>query len=156
MSKGTVAQIVTEIITPFLGEKNYELVDVEFVKEGPHRYLRVYVDKEGGVTLDDCQVISTFINQELDKIDPIEENYYLEVSSPGLERSLKKDSDFNKFIGHKIRIKLYQTINGQKIIVGELVDYVDNQITIKNESTEENIIISKDKAASVKLVAEFK
>ena len=156
MSKSTVSKIVTEKITPFLGENNYELVDVEFVKEGPYRYLRVYIDKEGGITLDDCQAVSTFINQELDKIDPIEENYYLEVSSPGVERALKKDSDFNKFKGNKIQVKLYQTINGQKIIIGTLVDYIDKKIVVKSESTGEDIIIPRDKAASIKLVAEFK
>ncbi|MEA3423927.1 MAG: ribosome maturation factor RimP [Bacillota bacterium] len=155
MGKGTVSQIVSEKITPFLEEKNYELVDIEFVKEGPHRYLRVYIDKEGGVSLDDCQAVSTFLNQRLDEIDPIEENYYLEVSSPGIERALKKDSDFIKFKGKKIKIKLYQTINGQKTIIGILVDYVDKQIIVDSEQVENNIVIPRDKAASVKLIAEF-
>ena len=129
--------------------------DIEFVKEGPHRYLRVYIDKEGGVSLDDCQAVSTFLNQKLDEIDPIEENYYLEVSSPGIERTLKKDSDFIKFKGKKIQIKLYQTINGQKIITGTLVDYIDKQIIVDSELVENNIVIPRDKAASVKLIAEF-
>ncbi len=155
MSKGTVAQIVSAKVTPFLEENNYELVDIEFVKEGPHRYLRVYIDKEGGVSLDDCQAVSTFLNQKLDEIDPIEENYYLEVSSPGVERTLKKDSDFTKFKGKKIQIKLYQTINGQKIIIGTLVDYIDKQIIVDSELVENNIVIPRDKAASVKLIAEF-
>lgn len=155
MGKGTVAQIVSAKVTPFLEENNYELVDIEFVKEGPHRYLRVYIDKEGGVSLDDCQAVSTFLNQKLDEIDPIEENYYLEVSSPGIERTLKKDNDFIKFKGKKIQIKLYQTINGQKIITGTLVDYIDKQIIVDNELVENNIVIPRDKAASVKLIAEF-
>lgn len=155
MGKGTVAQIVSEKVTPFLEENNYELVDIEFVKEGPHRYLRVYIDKEGGVSLDDCQAVSTFLNQKLDEMDPIEENYYLEVSSPGVERTLKKDSDFIKYKGEKIQIKLYQTINGQKIIVGTLVDYIDKQIIVDSELIEDNIVIPRDKAASVKLIAEF-
>jgi ribosome maturation factor RimP len=155
MGKGTVAQIVSAKVTPFLEENNYELVDIEFVKEGPHRYLRVYIDKEGGVSLDDCQAVSTFLNQKLDEIDPIEENYYLEVSSPGIERTLKKDSDFIKFKGKKIQIKLYQTINGQKIITGTLVDYIDKQIIVDSELIENNIVIPRDKAASVKLIAEF-
>ncbi len=156
MGKGTVVQIVSGKVKPFLEEKNYELVDIEFVKEGPHRYLRVYIDKEGGVSLDDCQEVSTFLNQKLDEIDPIEENYYLEVSSPGVERILKKDSDFIKFIGKKVQIKLYKTINGQKIVTGTLVDYIDKQIIVEVDLAEDNIVIPKDMAASVKLVAEFK
>ncbi|MBN2260935.1 MAG: ribosome maturation factor RimP [Clostridiales bacterium] len=155
MSKGKVARIVTDVISPFLDENNYELVDVEFVKEGPHRYLRVYIDKDGGVSLDDCQIVSTYLNQELDRLDPIEENYFLEVSSPGIDRPLKNENDFIKFKGSKIQVKLYQTLNGQKIINGILLDYIDQQLIIENEISGEKIVINKDKTASVRLVAEF-
>ena len=155
MSKGTVTQIVTKIITPLLDENKFELVDVEFVKEGPHRYLRVYIDKDGGISLDDCQMVSVFLNAELDRIDPIEENYYLEVSSPGIERLLKKDTDFERFAGKKVQAKLYQTINGQKIIVGELVGLEKNFILIKGDLSGETISIPKEKAAQVKLIAEI-
>ncbi len=155
MSKGTVTQIVTKIITPLLEENEFELVDVEFVKEGPHRYLRVYIDKDGGISLDDCQMVSVFLNAELDRIDPIEENYYLEVSSPGIERLLKKDKDFERFIGKKVQAKLFQTINGQKIIIGELLGLEKNCILIKGDLSGETISIPREKAAQVKLIVEI-
>jgi ribosome maturation factor RimP len=155
MKKGTVAQIVKNLVTPFLDEQEFELVDVEFIKEGPHRYLRLFIDKEGGVSLDDCQLVSVFLNKELDRLDPIEENYYLEVSSPGIERSLKKDTDFERFKGNKVQAKLYKTINGQKIITGELEGLEDNCILIKNEISGDVVSIPKEMAAQVKLIAEI-
>ncbi len=155
MKKGTVAQTVKKLVTPFLDEQAFELVDVEFIKEGPHRYLRLYIDKEDGVSLDDCQLVSAFLNKELDRLDPIEENYYLEVSSPGIERPLKKDSDFERFIGNKVQAKLYKTINGQKIITGELIGLEGNCILIKNEISGDVVSIPKEMAAQVKLIAEI-
>lgn len=155
MSKGTVSQIVTNLVTPFLDEQRFELVDVEFVKEGPHRYLRVFIDKDGGISLDDCQIVSQFLNKELDRLDPIEENYYLEVSSPGIERPLKKPADYERFKGRNVQAKLYKTINGLKVITGELIGLEDHCIMIRNEQTGEIVKVPKDKAAQVKLVADI-
>ena len=155
MKKGTVSQIVENLVAKFLDDQAFELVDVEFVKEGPHRYLRVFIDKEGGISLDDCQLVSTYLNKELDRLDPIEENYYLEVSSPGIERPLKKDHDFERFKGRMVQAKLYKTINGQKIITGELLGLDDNCILIKSDISGDVVSIPKEKAALVKLIAEI-
>lgn len=155
MSRGTVSKIVAELVTPFLTKMGFELVDLEFTKEGPHRYLRVFIDKPGGITLDDCQEVSQFLNKELDRVDPIEENYYLEVSSPGIERPLKKAEDFDRFKGSMVQAKLYQTINGQKIITGELIGLEDDCIKIRSELSGEILSVPKDKAAQVRLVADF-
>jgi ribosome maturation factor RimP len=153
MSKKKVSEIVEQILGKYMIDNNYELVDVEFVKEGAHRYLRIYADKEGGITLDDCQNISQYLSAILDDQDPIKENYFLEVSSPGLERPLKKDSDFEKYKGRKVEAKLFQPINGQKLIMGELEGLKENIVFInENDSI---IEIPKDKIALIKLVVEF-
>jgi len=153
MSKKRVVDIVADIVTPFLEEADMELVDVEFVKEGQFRYLRVYIDKDGGVSLDDCQHLSRHLNERLDKLDPIEENYFLEVSSPGVERTLKKDSDFEKYKGHKVMAKLYKPLNGEKIIEGILNGLGDNRVYVARE--DEVVEIPRDMIALIKLVVDF-
>ncbi|OPL08380.1 MAG: hypothetical protein AVO33_10505 [delta proteobacterium ML8_F1] len=155
MAKKTVSKLVEDILTPYLKDKPYELVDVVFVKEGPHRFLRVTIDREEGISLEDCQVVSEYLSKELDSRDPIEENYFLEVESPGIERPLKKESDFRKFMGKKIEVKLYQTINGQKVIQGTLDDYKDEEIIIRGDISNSLITIPHKKAASVKLMVDF-
>ncbi len=112
--KRKVVDIVQELVEKRVAESDIELVDVEFVKEGQHRYLRVYIDKLDGVSLDDCQALSVYLNEHMDSLDPIEENYFLEVSSPGIERPLKKDSDFERFTGRLVEIRLYYPLDGQK------------------------------------------
>lgn len=151
--KKRVVDIVSEIATPLCKAENLELVDVEFVKEGPHRFLRLTIDKDGGISLEDCEYVSRGLNEELDRLDPIEENYFLEVTSPGLERELKKDSEFKKFAGKMVQAKLYQAVNGQKVIDGILVGLKDGDILI--EVGEETVAIPKEKAATVKLVVAF-
>jgi len=155
MSKGKVSTVVTDLISGFLDENNYELVEVEFVKEGTERYLRILIDKEGGVSLDDCQLVSQFISRELDKKDPIEENYFLEVSSPGIERVLRKDEDYEKYKGKKVDVKLYQTINGQKNFTGKLLGLDKNIVKIISDITGDEISISREKIALIKLIVEF-
>lgn len=151
--KRRVVDVVSDIATPLCEAENLELVDVEFVKEGPHRYLRLTIDKEEGVSLEDCEYVSRGLNQELDRLDPIEENYFLEVTSPGVERELKRDIDYKKFAGKMIQAKLYQAINGQKVIEGILVGLKDGYILV--EVGKETIEIPKDKAATVKLLVTF-
>lgn len=154
MKKKRVVDIVSELVQPFVSEKDLELVDVEFVKEGPDRYLRVIIDKEEGVSIDDCGEVSLFISKKMDELDPIEENYFLEVTSPGVERPLKKDKDFERFAGRTVQVKLYQPIDGQKILEGTLVGLFDN--TIKLEVSEGQVVeIPKSKASLVKLVVQF-
>ncbi|MBN2900155.1 MAG: ribosome maturation factor RimP [Clostridia bacterium] len=151
--KTRVVDIVADIATPICKAQNLELVDVEFVKEGPHRYLRLTIDKEEGVSLDDCEAVSRALNEELDRLDPIEENYFLEVTSPGVERELKRDVDFKKFAGKTVQVKLYQAISGQKVIEGILVGLKDGYILV--ETGGKTIEIPKDKASTVKLLVTF-
>lgn len=151
--KRRVVDIVGDIARPLCEAKDLELVDVEFVKEGPHRFLRLTIDSEEGISLDDCEYVSRGLNEELDRLDPIEENYYLEVTSPGVERELKRDVDFEKYAGKMIQAKLYQAINGQKMIEGILVGLKDGYILV--EVGNETIEIPKDKASVVKLLVTF-
>jgi len=153
--KRKVVDIIQEIAEERIKDTEFEIVDIEFVKEGPHRYLRVYLDKDGGVSLDDCKFLSEYINERLDKLDPIEENYFLEVSSPGIERALKKDSDFEKFAGKLVELKLYFPLDGQKIIEGELMGLQNGKVRIKPENQEAVIAIPKDKIALAKLLVRF-
>ncbi|OJV64654.1 MAG: ribosome maturation factor RimP [Clostridiales bacterium 38-18] len=154
MKKRRVVDVVEEILTPFVATNNMEIVDIEFVKEGPYRYLRVTIDKEEPVTLDDCQMVSQFLNAKLDALDPIEEQYFLEVSSPGVERVLKKEKEFEKFIGREVQLKLFQAFEGQKVLNGKLVGLIDDHIVIEHEKMGK-IEIPKSKVSLTKLVVEF-
>ncbi len=143
-----------ELVTPIIEENNFELVDVEYVKEGSNYYLRVYADKEGGIMIDDCVLISRALNEKLDEDDFIEDAYILEVSSPGLGRPLKKDKDFLRSIGDVIEIKLYKAHNGMKEFEGELISYEDETVTIVTEA-EEEISFKKNEIALVRLAFDF-
>jgi len=132
----------------------FELVDVEYVKEGPHRYLRIYMDKEGGITLEDCQKISESVSAPLDKQDFIDEAYFLEVSSPGLDRPLKKDEDYLRFNGENIEVKLYEALNGEKVYEGELSGFSDDIVEIRTDD-KETVKIPKSKIASAKLAVQI-
>ncbi len=137
MSKKEVFESKTEVfIAPILEEMNFELVDVEFVKEGPDYYLRAYIDKPGGITIDDCVAVSRQMNEILDREDYIEEAYIFEVSSPGLGRPLKKEKDFIRSIGKEIEIHTYKAINSQKEFFGELKSFDDSTVTIQTEDKE--------------------
>ncbi len=153
--KRKVVDIVSEILASYVEEHSLELVDVEFVKEGQHRYLRVFIDKEGGVGIDDCQELSRHLNAEIDKVDPVEEEYFLEVSSPGVERPLKKDADFERFVGSLIEVRLYQQIDGHKIIEGDLLSFENGVIKVKLEHKDTIIEVPKDKIAKAKLLVRF-
>nr|WP_330365975.1 ribosome maturation factor RimP [Clostridioides difficile] len=112
-------------------EHGFEMVDVEYVKEAGEYYLRVYIDKEEGISLNECELVSRELSPILDEKDPIKENYFLEVSSPGLDRALKKDRDFVRYQGRDVDLKLYKPLNGCKQFEGELVGLTeDNNIKI--------------------------
>lgn len=136
MNKKQIVDEVTKYLEPILEGFNFELVDVEFVKEGPSYYLRIYIDKEGGITIEDCRVTSRAIEEVLDEKDIIEPAYMLEVSSPGLDRVIKKDKDFERFNGQVVDVKLYTPINKQKMIQGELVSKTDEMLTVSDEDGE--------------------
>ena len=120
-----------QLIQPLIAANNFELVDVEFVKEGSDWYLRVYIDKDGGITVDDCELISRAFNEILDREDYISEQYIFEVSSPGLMRPLKKEKDYKRSVGKLIDIKLYKPVDKCKEFTGVLDSYDKDTVTIK-------------------------
>ena len=126
--KKSTESLIEELVLPITNEHNIELVDVEYVKEAGEYYLRIFIDKDGGVSLNDCEVVTRAINPILDEKDPIKENYFLEVSSPGLDRPLKKEKDFVRYAGRDVEVKLYKPINGLKHFEAELVELVDNKV----------------------------
>lgn len=155
MNKKSILEYVSEIIESLIKDTEYELVDLEYKKEGPNNFLRVFMDKPGGITLDDCQNISKEISDELDKTDPIKQAYYLEVSSPGLDRPLKNDKDLKRNIDKDVELKLYEALDGTKLIQGSLIDFDENTLKLKSEEDEEEIIIDRDKIALIKLAVKF-
>ena len=120
-----------QLIQPLIDANNFELVDVDFVKEGSDWYLRVYIDKDGGITVDDCELISRAFNEILDREDYISEQYIFEVSSPGLMRPLKKEKDYKRSVGKLIDIKLYKPVDKCKEFTGVLDSYDKDTVTIK-------------------------
>ncbi len=142
-----------ELVMPLVEENKFELVDVEYVKEGSNWYLRYYIDKEGGITVDDCEIISRALSDKLDEKDFIEDAYILEVSSPGLGRPLKKPKDFERSIGKEVEIKLYKAINRQKDFEGTLIGYDDDMVTISVDG--DNITFNRSDIALVRLAFEF-
>lgn len=154
MKKRRVVDVVRDLAEPHCKELGLDLVDVEFVKEGPFRYLRVIIDKEEGVSLDDCSAVSKLLNVKLDQIDPIEENYFLEVTSPGVERELKKPEDFKRFAGKTVQLKLFTPFDGQKLFKGVLIGLENELISIAvSENTK--IEVPKEKVSSIRLVVDF-
>ncbi len=148
--KKNIEEIVEELVIPIVETEKFELIDIEYILEGGHRYLRVYIDKEGGVSLKDCQIVSEQLNEKLDKIDPIKENYFLEVSSPGLDRALKKEKDFERYKGREVELKLYKALNGQKQFEGELMGLFEGKI-IKIKRNEEIFEFDKKEVAIIRL-----
>ncbi|HPX68735.1 MAG TPA: ribosome maturation factor RimP [Bacillota bacterium] len=139
MAKRKVEDIVYELAKPIIDRNNFELVEIEYKKEGPYWYLRVYIDKEGGITIDDCQSVSEELSDLLDIADPIEQSYIFEVSSPGLDRPLKTDRDYRKNIGKPIEIKLFYPLEGKKIIEGILKGHTESSVEIEVEGKALNV-----------------
>lgn len=154
MSKQKIEPIVQSYLEPMMEEYNFELVDLEYVKEGTNWYLRVFIDKEGGVTIDDCELLSRSLEEKLDEEDPIENAYILEVSSPGLDRPLKKESDFERYKGEIVDIKLYKPFNKKKEYRGELQGLENNTVIIIDEEGN-TISFSRNDIAIVRLAILF-
>lgn len=154
-------QRTEKLLEPMMEEHHFELVDVEYVKEAGTWYLRAYIDKEGGITIDDCELISRALSELLDKEDFIPDSYILEVSSPGLGRQLKKDKDFKRSIGEEVEVKLYKPLqveqNGkmikQKEFYGILTAYTEETVTI--EEDEKEIVINRPDIAVIRLALDF-
>ena len=132
----TYEQRTEELIVPIIEQNQFELVDVEYVKEGGTWYLRAYIDKPGGITVDDCEVVSRALSDLLDKHDFIEDAYVLEVSSPGLGRPLKKEKDFARSIGEEVDVRTFRAISHQKEFTGILRDYDKEKIVLEMEDQE--------------------
>ncbi|WP_253287953.1 ribosome maturation factor RimP [Anaerostipes sp. MSJ-23] len=154
MAKRTEIEERTEaLVLPIIEENHFELVDVEYVKEGANWYLRVYADKEGGIAIDDCVLISRALEEKLDAEDFIKDAYILEVSSPGLGRPLKKEKDYIRSIGKSIDIKLYQARDKQKEFTGILKEYKDGHIILMID--EEDVEFETKGIASARLSLDF-
>ncbi len=134
MTKGEMLGLVRKTAESAAEQAGCELVDVEFVKEGAHWYLRVYIDKSGGVSLEDCEAVNGPVSMMLDESDPIEQAYFLEISSPGLERPLKTARDFEKALEQNVEIRFYQTVDGNKRMEGILERFDGTTVTIRSVS----------------------
>jgi len=134
--KETYEAKAEELIAPILAENSFELVDMEFVKEAGSFYLRAYIDKEGGITIDDCELVSRAFSDKLDAEDFIDESYILEVSSPGLLRPLKKDRDFQRKLGERIELKTYRMVDGSKDFEGILKAFDKTEVTVETDEGE--------------------
>lgn len=155
MTKREEYEAKTEaLVMPLIEENHFELVDVEYVREGSNWFLRVFIDKDGGITVDDCELISRALSDRLDIEDYIPDAYILEVSSPGLGRQLKKDKDFKRSIGEVIELKLYKGINKQKEFEGVLVSFDDTVLTIELEDGSQESFNRAD-IAMVRLALDF-
>ena len=140
-------------LLPVLAEHNFELWDVEYVKEAGTWYVRAYIDKEGGIAVDDCEVISRILSDWLDQTDFIEDSYILEVSSPGLGRPLKKERDFERSLGEEVEIRLYKALNKQKEFTGILKAYDKETVTI--ETAEGELVFDRPDIALIRLAFDF-
>lgn len=151
MSK--ITETVAKLAEDIVAEQGCSLWDVEYVREAGTYYLRVFIDKEGGVSINDCEAISRALDPILDEEDPIPDSYVFEVGSAGAERELKRPSDFAKFMGSEVEVRTYSSINGQKSFVGILKSYEDGNITIS--SGNKDISLSKQDVALAKLHVSF-
>ena len=148
-----VTDLVTEFAKPVVESFGCELWDVEYVREGSERFLRIYLDKDGGIDIEDCEKVHRALDPILDEKDPIAERYTFEVSSAGLERPLKRPGDFAQFMGAPVLVKLYRPRNGLKEIPGILRGYDDGKVTV--EAGKETITFEKSEVALVRLRVEF-
>ena len=144
---------VAAFAQPIVEEHGCSLWDVEYVREGSDYILRLYIDKEGGVSIDDCEAVSRAVDPILDEKDPIPGSYQFEVCSAGLERALKRPQDFERFLGSPVTVKLYRPHNGLKEIPGILRGYEDGRVTV--EAGKETITFEKSQVALVRLRVEF-
>ena len=157
--KEAYEQRTEELITPILERNQFELVDVEYVKEGSEWYLRAYIDKEGGITVNDCTLVAREMNEILDREDYVEGSYIFEVSSPGLGRPLKKEKDYVRAMGKNLEIRTYRAINKEKEFYGILKSYDNESVTIEIENIEtekaEDLTFAKKEIALIRLAFDF-
>ena len=152
--KKNLEALVESIVIEVTDSHGFELVDVEYVKESGEYYLRIYIDKPEGISLAECETISRELNPILDEKDPIQENYFLEVSSPGLDRPLKKEKDFIRYKGRDVELKLYKPLNGSKQFEGTLLELTPENI-IKLEINGSTVEFDKKDVAIIRLAIKF-
>lgn len=155
----SVVETVTELVTPILDERHFELVDAEFVKEGKSWYLRIYIDKPGGINIEECALVSDLLGEKLDDCDPdpIPQAYFLEVSSPGAERPLKKERDYERALNSYIHVSLYQPLEGNKVYEGTMVDLKPDELTLEymDKTRQKTIVIPRKQIAKARLAIKF-
>lgn len=153
MARADIEKKTEELLIPILEANSFELVDVEYVKEGNDWYLRAYIDKEGGIMIDDCELVSRALEEKLDAADLIPDAYILEVSSPGLTRPLKKERDYVRNLGKPVEIRLYKAVNGEKQFTGNLKEWTEDTVTIDDDG--EEIVISRSDISIIRQYFEF-
>ncbi|WP_258360873.1 ribosome maturation factor RimP [Moorella sulfitireducens] len=149
MSKLT--ELIQGLVEPVLDDMGYELVDLQYGREGGRYILRLFIDRPGGIGLDDCEKASRAVGDILDQEDPIPHSYYLEVSSPGLERPLKKEADFQRFAGRKIKMRTFAPIDGQRHFQGRLLGLRDGQVQVQLEDGR-LLAVPPDQVATARLI----
>lgn len=155
LSKREIYEQQTEaLLMPIIEKHGFELVDVEYVKEGGNWYLRAYIDKPGGISVDDCEVVSRSFSDVLDEKDYIEDSYIFEVSSPGLGRPLKKEKDFKRSLGEEVELRTYRAIDRQKDFIGFLKEYDEDTVTLEYEDESEQVFDRSD-IALIRLAVHF-
>lgn len=153
MAYSKIEKAVWELAEPIAAENGCFIYDIEYVKEGSSRYLRLFIDREEGVSLDECEAVSRSVSERLDSADPIKENYILEVSSPGVERRLRRAEHFERYIGSVVDIGLFKPINGSRMLEGVLCGFEGKVITV--ESDGERLEIPIGDTTYVKLHFDF-
>lgn len=151
MDKKKLEKDLTQLAQPIVEGLSYELVAVEFLKEDGEYYLRIYIDKPGGIDIDDCSSVSRLISDKLDEVDPIEESYYLEVSSPGPDRMIVKEADFERFAGSQIKIKLIKLWQNKKHLQGTLIGLDPDKDEVVVEIDGKHVKINRDNTSYIKL-----
>jgi ribosome maturation factor RimP len=152
-TQAQIKSVIEDMLKDFIEQNGFELVDIEYVKEGSNWFLRVYADKEGGIDIDDCGRISEYLSVQLDEKDPIADAYFLEVSSPGAERPLKKTQDYYKAVNSHVFVTTYEPIDGSKEFEGLLLSFDEEELVI--EIGKKKIIIPFAKVASARLAIVF-
>ncbi|MFC7749782.1 ribosome maturation factor RimP [Paenibacillus thermoaerophilus] len=152
---GQIKAVVEELLQPFLEREKFELVDIEYVKEGSNWFLRVFLDKEGGIDIEDCGRASEYLSKKLDERDPIPDAYFLEVSSPGAERPLKKPADYNRAIGKNVCFTTYEPVDGAKEFEGRLESYDGQTAVIVLHGSNKRQELPVSKVASARLAILF-
>ncbi|MEW9697681.1 ribosome maturation factor RimP [Paenibacillus sp. SI8] len=153
VTQAQIKSVIEDMLKDFIEQNGFELVDVEYVKEGSNWFLRVYADKEGGIDIDDCGRISEYLSAQLDEKDPIADAYFLEVSSPGAERPLKKLQDYHKAVNSHVFVTTYEPIDGAKEFEGLLLSFDGEQLVV--EAGKKKITIPFAKVASARLAIVF-